>query len=60
MRPQLSPGEQLRLAAGVLGITLFVSAALALHFVPRRLEVPVLMAAASFLALGGALSGSEP
>lgn len=59
MHMRLSPRDQLRLAAGFLGIALFVSSVVALHFLPRRLEVPVLMAAASLLALGGALSASE-
>lgn len=60
MPMRLTLREQLRLAAGFLGIVLFVSAVIAIHFAPRRLEVPVLMAAVSFIALGGAFSGSDP
>lgn len=60
MPTHLTAREQLRLASGFLGIALFVSAVVALHFAPRRLEVPVLMAAVSFIALGGAFSGIDP
>jgi len=59
MPTHLTPRDRLRLAAGFLGIALFVSAVIAIHFIPRRLEVPFLMGVASFIALGGAFSASK-
>ena len=53
---RLNSSQQLRLASGFVGIALFVASVVALRFAPRRLEVPVLMAAVSFIALGGAFS----